>query len=332
LTPRASVLLPAYDAADTLAACLESVARQSERAFECLVVDDGSSDATASIAERFAVRDPRFRVLREPHRGLVATLQRGLEACQAPIVVRMDADDVMHRDRLAAQLAALERADAVGCHVRLFPRATLTDGRRRYERWLNAIDSPERLRNDAFIECPIAHPTLAIRREWLLELGYRDEGWPEDWDLVLRLLERGARLDVVPRRLLHWRDAPTRLSRTDPTYGLERFVRCRAHHLARQVLGERDDYLLWGYGGTGKALRAALALHGKRPRAIVELHPGRLGQRIDGAPVVPPEQLPSIADGAPILVSVAGLPARTAIRASLGAMGFDEGRHFVCCA
>src|SRR5205085_494524 len=82
----------------------------------------------------------------------------GLAHCRAPLVARMDADDLMHRDRLAAQIAAL-RADpglvAVGCHVRLFPRAGLTEGLRAYERWLNGIDSAERLRAEAFVECPL---------------------------------------------------------------------------------------------------------------------------------------------------------------------------------
>ncbi|MBM4375904.1 MAG: glycosyltransferase family 2 protein [Deltaproteobacteria bacterium] len=332
MSPRASVLLPVFEAAGTLEACLHSVARQTAADLECVVVDDGSTDGSLELARAFALRDPRFRVLDGPHQGLVPTLMRGLEACRAPIVVRMDADDVMHRERLALQLAALERADAVGCHVRLFPRAQLSDGRRAYERWLNAIDSPARLRADAYVECPIAHPTLAIRRELLRDVGYRDAGWPEDWDLVLRLLARGARLDVVPRRLLLWRDRPTRLSRTDPTYGLDRFVRCRAHHLAAQFLAGQEGYVLWGHGGTGRALRAALARHGKRPHAIVEVHPGRLGQRIDGAPVVPPNQLLSLRGDLPVLVSVAGLAARTTIRTALVGMGLAEGRDFVCCA
>lgn len=311
---------------------MRSVARQTETAFECLVVDDGSTDGSLAVARRFAERDPRFRVLAGEHRGLVAALERGLDACRAPVVVRMDADDLMHSERLALQLRALEDADAVGCHVRLFPRRHLTEGRRAYERWLNSIDSPARVAAEAYVECPIAHPTLAIRRELLAAARYRDLGWPEDWDLLLRLLARGAKLSVVPRRLLGWRDAPSRLSRTAPEYGLDRFVRCRAHHLAAHALAGRDDYVLWGFGDTGKALRRALLAEGKRPRAIVEVHPGRIGQRIDGVAVVAPDELPRVRGGAPVLVSVAGAPARAELRARLGALGLVETRDFFCCA
>src|SRR5262249_39092702 len=153
--------------------------------FECVLVDDGSRDGTRAVALRFAASDPRIRVLTTPHRGLVATLGTGLAQCRAPLVARMDADDLMHRDRLAAQLAALDadpRLVAVGCHVRLFPRAALSPGLRAYERWLNGIDSAERVRAEAFVECPVAHPGLVVRTEILRGLGYRDAGWPEDYD------------------------------------------------------------------------------------------------------------------------------------------------------
>jgi hypothetical protein len=70
---------------------------------------------------------------------------------------------------------------------------------------------------------------------------------------------------------------------------------------------------------------------GRRPRAIVELHPGRLGNRILGAPVVPPAALVEHR-GVPLLVSVAGTAPRTEVRATLHALGFAEGREFVCVA
>jgi glycosyltransferase involved in cell wall biosynthesis len=324
--------LPVFEAAGTLEACLRSVARQTAPDFECVVVDDGSTDGSPALARAFALRDPRFRVVDGPHRGLVPSLLRGLEACRAPMVARMDADDVMHRERLALQLRALEDAEAVGCHVRIFPRRDLREGRRAYERWLNGIVAPASVAAEAFVECPIAHPTLAIRRELLVSVGYRDCGWPEDWDLVLRLLARGAHLAVVPRRLLAWRDHPARLSRTAAAYRLESFVRCRAHHLAVRHLAAREDYVLWGLGDTGKALRRALLELGKRARAIVEVNPRRIGQRIDGVPIVSPEDLRAVRGDAPVFVSVAGAEARAHLRSKLSGQGLVETRDFVCCA
>jgi hypothetical protein len=246
----------------------------------------------------------------------------------------MDADDLMHRQRLAMQARRLEEHPtlaAVGCHVRLFPRQGLPEGRRAYERWLNSIGTPCRVRQEAFVECPIVHPTLMIRRQVLRALGYRDCGWPEDYDLLLRLLTQGYRVGVVPRRLLSWRDHPQRLSRRSPTYALERFTACKAAFLAASFLKKTETYILWGYGDTGKALCRALLTHDKSPSHIVELHPGRLGNRIHNAPVIHPEDLVRIPQK-PVVVSVAGAQARHEIRQVMARLGFVELRDFVCAA
>src|SRR5262249_11885118 len=249
--PLVSILLPVRDAVATLPACLASIRRQTEERFECVVVDDGSRDRSRGCAEGMARGDRRLRVIALPPRGLVDALTSGLDACRGELVARMDADDLMHRHRLAEQSASL-RADptlsGVGCHVRVFPRAGLRPGLRDYERWLRGIDSAEAVRRERFVECPLPHPTWMLRREVLRRLGYRARGRPEDYDLLLRLLAAGLRLGVVPRRLLAWRDAPTRLWRSDPAYADERFLACKASFLAAGPIRHSDAYLLWGYG------------------------------------------------------------------------------------
>jgi glycosyltransferase involved in cell wall biosynthesis len=332
--PLVSVLLPARDAARTLDLSLKSVARQSFSDFECVVVDNGSCDSTSGVARAFGQGDARFRLIGEPERGIVPALNAGIAECRGRFVARMDADDVMHRQRLASQVAMLQARSeltAVGCHVRLFPRRILTDGMRAYERWLNAIDSPARLRAEAFVECPIAHPTLMIRKDVLAEHRYRDRGWPEDYDLVLRLLRAGHELGVVPRRLLGWRDGPARLSRTAPEYASDRITACKAAFLCETFLRDATEYVLWGYGDTGRVLSRALSAHGKKPAHIVELHPGRIGQRIAGARVISPSELGSL-PRRPLIVSVAGATPRSQIRSALFEMGYEDTVDFVCAA
>ncbi len=298
------------------------------------MVDNGSRDATLSIGQKFAAADARFRVVTDPERGVVPALRTGLSVCRGRFVARMDADDVMHERRLELQLAYLEQHPelaAAGCHVRLFPRRALTDGMRAYERWLNGIDGPARVREEAFVECPIAHPTLVIRRELLAVFGYRDAGWAEDYDLVLRLLAAGHELGVVPRRLLLWRDGPGRLSRTAKEYRIERMTACKAAFLCETLLRDHARYVLWGYGDTGRLLARELATHGRTPEHIVELHPGRIGQRIAGACVISPSELRPLPKR-PLVASVAGAVARGQIRAALVEMGYRETIDFVCAA
>jgi glycosyltransferase involved in cell wall biosynthesis len=333
--PRVSILMPVRDAEATLATAMRSLERQTLEDWECLLVDDGSRDASRQIAEDRASRDRRFRILPQPRRGLVAALNAGLSHCRAPLVARMDADDWSHRARLLDQASLLDRRpdlEAVGCLPRLFPRRSLRDGLRAYERWLHAQDSPERIWRERFIECPIAHPTLMIRRATLVSLGYRDRGWPEDWDLLLRLLRRGPVIGILPTRRFGWRDHPRRTSRNDDRLTLDRFGACRAWHLHRDFLRARGTYVLCGYGSTGRRLRRQLSELGHHPNTIVDVHPRRVGERIEGIPVLPVEELSAIDTDTPILASVAGAERREAIRALLDALGRREGFDYVFTA
>ena len=140
-----------------------------------------------------------------------------------------------------------------------------------------------------------------------------------------------SRFAKVDRVLLTWLDHPGRHSRTHERYSPDAFLRCKAHHLARGPLRHSAEYLLWGYGETGKALRRALLAHDKRPAYVLELHPRRLGERIHGAPVVRPERLPAL-PLLPLVVSVAGAFAREEIRAQLAQMGRREGVDYVVAA
>jgi glycosyltransferase involved in cell wall biosynthesis len=333
--------MPVRDAAATLPSCLESIRRQREPSWECVLVDDGSSDGSRACLERAAAIDGRFRVLSQPPSGIVAALEHGLRHCQGRYVARMDADDIMRARRLGEQLRALAGDPSlagVGCHVRIFPRAAPVvarhAGRREYESWLNSLTSAADVSRDAFVECPLAHPTLMLDRAVLMRYGYRDAGWPEDYDLVLRMLAGGEKLGIVPERLLCWRDGESRLSRTSDTYAIERFATCKAHFLAHGFLSEQAAYVLWGYGNTGRNLAKALLEHGKRPAAIVEVHPGRVGQRILGVPVLSPAQLPAYQRELrlPIVACVARPGPRQDVRDALGALGYVELTDYVCAA
>jgi glycosyltransferase involved in cell wall biosynthesis len=331
--PRVSVVLPAWNAAATLPACLASIERQTLPDWECIVVDDGSDDGTRAVALAVATRDPRVRVVAVPHGGIVAALTEGLRHVRAPLVARMDADDLMHRDRLHAQVSLLDREPslaAAGCHVRLFPRASMSPRLREYESWLNSLAGPDEVRRDAFVESPVVHPTLMMRREMCI-LGYRDCAWPEDYDLVLRALGAGLRIGMVPRRLLAWRNGPATLTRTDARYDREQITQCKAHYLAEGFLRANRQYVLWGYGDTGRTLRQALISLDKAPSHIVERKPSRIGNIIHGAPVIPPEALPTVGR-LPIVVSVARAGPRAIVRDTLAALGYEEGRDYICAA
>lgn len=336
--PEISVLVAAHQAAANIGQALQSVCEQSFKDWECVVVDDGSTDHTVEIVEDFVARDARFHLLRQEHSGVVTARNLGIELCCGRYISIFDADDSMHPLRLGTQCLALDQmpaVDAIGCHVRYEPREDCGEGRLQYEAWLNQQFTAEDIRRDCFIEMPVGHPTLMFRANVLRKLQYRDMGWPEDWDLLLRTLHQGHEIGMCPEVMHQWNLSTSSLSAVHESYTTQAFLKCRAHFLAHSFLKEESEYSLIGYGNTGKALRKAMRKHGKTCTKIYELHPDRIGQNIEGAAVVHQKDIAQVnAQGIAqkILVSVAGADARKKIREVLAAKQYRDGDHFVCTA
>ncbi len=335
MTPRLSVLLPVRNGVPRLEAALQSLASQTFTDFEVLAVDDGSTDATPEILARWADREPRIRVLRQEPRGIVGALERARSAARGRLLARMDADDEALPERLERQVELLDAHPeivACGTGVEHAPREGLTDGALRYEAWINGLVTPEEIERDLFVECPLPHPTFLLRADAVAAVGgYRDEGWPEDYDLLFRLREAGGRLGKVDEVLLRWWDEPDRLSRTHPAYSLDAFRRCKVHFLRRTLLVGRSGAVLWGAGPTGKAFSRVLREAGVRLVAWIDVDPGKVGQEIHGAPVVAAEDAGRYSE-ALHLGAVAQPGARAEIRDALGALGFTELEHFAMVA
>jgi len=333
--PLISVLLPVRDGAAHLPAPIASIEAQSFDRYEVVAVDDGSTDATPDLLARWAARDGRVRFLRRSAGGIVAALERAREEARGTYLARMDADDVAAPRRLEAQLTLMESApDVVACGtlVEYFPREALRDGARRYERWINAAVTSQEIERALFVECPIAHPTFFLRADAVaLVGGYADRGWPEDYDLLLRLWAAGGRLAKVPEVLLSWREGPGRLSRTSRRYAPAAFRACKAQYLARTVLHERPGVVIWGAGPVGKAMARALVPLGVRVEAFVDLDPRKIGQEIHGAPVIDtPAGLTRRSSYH--LAAVGQKGARASLVHLLEAAGFGAVRDFVAVA
>ena len=323
--------MPCRDAAATVRAAARTILRQTVRDLVLVVVDDGSADATAALLDGLAARDPRVLVLRGPGEGIARALNRGLARCDAPLVARMDADDLAHPRRLERQLLALaaDRALwAVGSQVRAFPRRAVRDGMRRYVAWVNGLTTPALVERDLLVEAPLVHPTALLRREALERLGgWRDGPFPEDYDLWLRVAEAGGVLSNVGEPLLLWREGASRATRQDPRYALARHVALKCAHLRRTVLAGRDEVALWGAGDTGKAFADALAREGVRVALFLEVDVKKVGRTVRGAPVLPYGDA-GRARGLPLLVAVGAPGARPLIRDELARQRFVELREF----
>ena len=330
--PQVSILLPVRNEERLLPAALTSLLRQTLCDWELVAVNDGSHDATGAILDAAAGDDQRIRVLHLPATGLVAALNAGLQACHAPLVARMDGDDVCHPRRLelqAAHFATHPETTLVACRVRHVPRQRLSDGMRAYEQWQNSLLEHAAIVRDLYVESPFTHPSVMFRRDAVMARGcYRACGWPEDYDLWLRMAASGASFARLGETLLYWRDRPGRLTRTAADYTLAAFRACKAHHLRRTFLAGVNEVTLWGAGIEGKAWRQVLRAYAIGVRRWVEVDPRKLGQIIHGAPVV---GIGSLLPGkGRTLVTVGAKGARAQVREFARATGLSEGVDFVC--
>ncbi len=324
--------MPCFNAAETLAEAVDSIRTQTLQDWELIILDDGSSDASPRIAADYQAADARIRCRAIPHQGIVAALQHACEEARGDLIARMDADDAAHPERLERQVAFMQAHPDValcGTQVHAFGKR-LRQGRARYERWINGLVSHEQMLRDLFVECPIPHPTFMLRRSDFAEVGgYQDHGWPEDYDLVMRLFLNEKRFGKIPEPLLQWRESPERLSRVDQRYSPEQFRALKRHYLLASYLKGRDTFYQWGAGEVGKAWLREWG--GRNPVAVVDINPRKIGHAIHGVKVIPPEELP--APGKVFIVVAVGAPgARAEIRAWFGPRNYRELKDYLFLA
>ncbi len=116
-TPKVSVIVAAYQAEKYLERCLQSIASQTLTDFEVIIVDDGSTDGTAEIADRFTQEDSRFRIFRQKNKGVSAARQTGIDQAAGKYTIHADADDWIEQEMLQTLVskAEAESADMVIC-------------------------------------------------------------------------------------------------------------------------------------------------------------------------------------------------------------------------
>ena len=330
--PEISVLLPCYNAAATLPEALDSLQAQTFPDLEIICIDDGSTDKTLEILQAYAQKDSRFVLLAEPHRGVVGAANRGLEACRGEIIVRMDADDRCHPERTQKQRDyLLNHPDVavVSCLVEGFPAKAVGEGFQLYYDWLNSLTTHEDITREIFVESPIANPSAAFRRRWIQDLGgYRDQGWPEDYDLWLRFYTAGARFAKVPEVLFYWREHPGRLTHQDSRYSVENFLRAKAHFLAKGPARDRDAVLVWGAGMTGRRLSKHLEREGLPLEAFVEVDQKKIGREKRGRPIIGVEDLLNLwgkYQNPILLTAVRARSAAPLIKGKLDELGLVQG-------
>ena len=204
-----SFVIAVYNGAAFLDSTLESVAAQTHRHLEIVVVDDESTDASPAIADAWAGRDARIRVIRVPHAGPQRARNIGVAATRGDFVAHLDHDDIASPIRVATQLTWMHAhgVDVCGSCTRVF-------GDDSYVGWV-----PERhddiLRESVF-RCAFVHPTTLMPASLAKANPFNERHHCGGDELPIRLaLEHGCRLGNVPQTLIKYRHSPGQRTRVE---------------------------------------------------------------------------------------------------------------------
>ena len=203
--PAISVAMSVYNGEQYLALAIESILAQTFADFEFLIVNDGSSDGSAAIIDDYAIKDSRIRAIHRENKGLVISLNQMVEEARAPLIARMDCDDISLPERFAKQMAFLDVNPDYGV----------------IGTWTSDIDengspfplegSDHAISHEQFMAeigsgAMLCHPSVIMRRDVVIAVGGYHQAFKhcEDFDLWLRLASV-TKLCSLPERLVKYR-------------------------------------------------------------------------------------------------------------------------------
>lgn len=248
-----SIILPVFNGEQYLEECLKSIWQQSFSDFECIVIDDGSTDSTPLILA--SQSDKRLRIINQNVQGgICKALNLGIECAQGRYLVRMDADDICHPRRLQKQIEFLDQHPQIGfcgSWVRRF-------GENQVPQVYSRPVSFQKIRAYAVFDNPMIHSSVMIRSECLRSLthGYKEDfAGAEDYELWTRLMEN-TECENLSEVLLEYRVHPQSITLTK-TDTMDRLA-CRILKRELYKLGiapsEREvlQHRLWSTGRLDK--------------------------------------------------------------------------------
>lgn len=235
--PKLSVVMPALNAERTVAESLQSLANQTFRDFEVVVVDDGSSDQTGEIASGFSER-LRVRVIRhESPQGVAKSINDGLAASDSELVARLDSDDIALPFRFERQVEWMDCQSHVGVcgsHMIIFE-----DGRE--ERSVLAHPTQNAGIRTALVQrCAIAHPSVMFRRTVIDRVGNYDErfDFAEDYELWCRASLLGVQFANVPEALTLYRRHAGQVGKRKAQVQFEKDLQIKDRYMSAWIGGD----------------------------------------------------------------------------------------------
>jgi len=261
--PLISILIPFKNTETYIAECLDSILKQTYKNWECIVIDDNSTDSSLKVVERYATKNNRIQLYKNSGSGIIDALRTAYSNSSGDYITRMDSDDIMTLNRLEVMVGNLEKFGrkhlAVG-QVKYFREDGLNDGYAKYEAWLNALTANGTNYSEIYKECVIPSPCWMVhRKDFLACDGFNPNRYPEDYDLAFRFYKAGYNVIPCDKILLHWRDYSSRTSRTHVHYAQNYFLEIKVHYFLKLDYNKKRPLTIWGAGAKGKQVAKLLA-------------------------------------------------------------------------
>lgn len=327
--PTISTVMPVRNCGKWLGDAVDSILNQSFTDFELIIIDDNSTDGSVDALPV----DPRIRILRHDSCGIVSSLNHGLLNAKGRYIARMDGDDIAFPERFATQVAFFDanpEIDIVSGLVDIFSDDfEVEEGSRYYQEWLNSIINEADIDREIFVESPLAHPSVLIRKSLFRQIGlYRDISWAEDYDLWLRAWLAGARIAKVEEPVVRWREHPQRLSYTDPRCSKKEFIKAKGWAMSESVLKDRSA-VICGTGQVAVKLCDVLLLLGVAVLGFVDIAPNKIHKTRRNLPIHSFEDLIKIRGDALIVGALGARGAGGKLRELLVSNELIEGKDFI---
>ncbi|MFC2086320.1 glycosyltransferase family 2 protein [Bacteroidota bacterium] len=329
--PTVSVILPFFNASSTLQRAIDSIACQSMKDFECILINNNSTDISVEIAQKQTNKDKRFILIHEKNQGVMFASNAGSEQARGKYIARMDADDRAYSNKLKMQADFLDANPdygAVAGIVEHISHSENTQGFARYVEWVNSVQSYLEILNSMFIESPIVNPSAMWRKEIAEKYGmYKYGDFPEDYEMWLRWLSKGVKIKKLNETVLKWYDSDTRLTRTQSIYSDSAFYRIKTKYLAKWLEKNNPFHpriAVWGASRISRRRARLLKQYNIEIECYIDIKRNRqLNQEVVYYNEIPPP------DKAFILTYIKQMNARDEIQNFLHSRGYKEGLNYL---
>lgn len=278
-----SIITPFKNTEKYIEETCKSITLQAYPKWEWILINDHSSEYEEKILQRAIQKHP-IKIINNEGFGIIDALKTGLKAATGNYITRMDADDLMPKDKLSLFVNTLKNneIDIVTGKVSYFSDSRISKGYLNYQKWLNNIVDNHQYYEQIYRECTVASGNWMMKTSLLKEIdGFNNIEYPEDYDLLFKWYKHGLRIKGVDKVTHLWREHPDRTSRNHEHYQQKSFFNLKIKRFLKLDYDPKSTLVL---NGTGKKANfvAKILLNNQIPFHWVSHQPEKFKGKVYG--------------------------------------------------